>query len=134
MKVEGLPFERESYRAAHLSDSMTHAEFMADLDYVEVCARCGHTHKYHDETEADRALWNQFYFAHLPVPASTLCNKCMCHFLQFKTAIDDCKDLSTCVNYIERAISCRKHFLKTAEKSKRQDNLDKCLSMRLKEF
>lgn len=134
MKVDGLPFQRESYKAAHKSDSMTHSEFMADLDYIEICARCGAVDKVHDQTEEQNKYWNEFHQAHLPIPASTLCLKCMGHFMKFKTAIDDCKDLLTCANYIERAISCRKQFLKTAEKSKQLVSLDRCLSTRLKEF
>lgn len=63
-----------------------------------------------------------------------LCVPCAIPFLKYKETFRDLNDLSTCVNYIERAISCRKQYLKTQVKSKQLDSLDKCLSMRQREF
>ena len=126
MSSFGLPYFYEATK--HAEDTNTLPENL----WVYMCARCGKISS-KKELDDDNEIWNLLVNAKLPIGTWCLCGKCCSHFLKFKEPIKDCEDLITCANYIERAILCRKRFLKTQVKSKQQDSLEQCLSMRQKE-
>ena len=94
------------------------------------CPRCGYERPTHiDDISSSVHLW----WARHMFPTFELCGGCTAYVLRWKAPLEDAADLIVCSNYIQRAISCRRTYLKTQVKSKQQDSLERCLSTRLKE-
>lgn len=133
----------------------------APYDGLSICERCGNEYEWtwsirdaifslfsfrsFQFSEPGKRVPNVAWFecgyfvtpitSHFNLPCSSeICGKCVSDlFPAFMRYRDVCEvDLS--IKYLERAISCRKNFLKHKVKSKQQANLEKCLSMPQREF
>ena len=71
-------------------------------------------------------MYNHF---HVPIYSDGICKKCFLDIAPILLKYRDVCELDLHVKYLERAISCRKQFLKLKVKSKQQANLEQCLSM-----
>ena len=134
MNYSMFPFYWKSFKEEHSLDHLTQGEI--DWSGLKcICSKCGITKNYLEirgEEYWHCTGWKCFGMP-VEIPHCFLCPVCASDFYKYHETYKDLAALSTCVNYIQRAIQCRKHFQKTAEKSKQQDSLDKCLSMRQKE-
>lgn len=88
-------------------------------------------HKKHDNTSInDGEFWVTYQTRHFQLPCSAdICKKCLLEISPALLAYRDVCELDLSITYLERAISCRKIFLKHKVKSKQQVNLERCLSM-----
>jgi len=93
-------------------------------------------HKRHDgSSHNDGEFWVCYKWLGFPNPCSTeICRKCLLEISPALMSHRDVCELDLSITYLERAISCRKSFLKHKVKSKPQANLERCLSMPQKAF
>ena len=134
MNEKMFPFYWQAYEEEHSTDHMNQSE-VDWTKYKVICAKCGVTKIFSEVREEEYWYGTGWKVFGMPseLPDCFLCHVCASSFYKYHGIYEDLAALSTCVYYIQRAYQCRKHYLKTAEKSKLQDSLDRCLSMRQKE-
>ena len=64
-----------------------------------------------------------------PIDLNSICKNCTTDIIPMLFKYRDICEVDLSVTYLERAISCRKSFLKHKVKSKQQANLERCLLM-----
>lgn len=114
---------------AHKFDYEAKCAFGRLFSFVSICLT--DLHKRNDNTSInDGEYWITYVTRHFNFPCSNdICRKCLLEISPALMSYRDVCELDLSVTYLERAISCRKSFLKHKVKSKQQDNLERCLSM-----